>query len=90
MSDPLGAEVSALAATMQSPYAAFPSGHMAFALITGGIVATLGHARWFRLVGALYPLVVLTVIVASANHFWLDAAGGAVAAALGLAASRYA
>ena len=87
LSDPLGAEASALAATVQSPYAAFPSGHMAFALVAGGVVATLAGPRWVRALGALYPLVVLAVIVLSANHFWLDAVGGALAATLGLGAA---
>lgn len=90
LSDPLDPRAAALAATVQSPYAAFPSGHMAFALIAGGVVLTLGHARWFRVLGALYPLVVLAVIVVTANHFWLDAAGGAVAAVAGLALRRIA
>ena len=85
--DPLGPEASALAATVQSPYAAFPSGHMAFALVAGAIVVTLAGPRWVRGLGALYPLVVLAVIVTSANHFWLDALGGALAAALGTGAA---
>jgi hypothetical protein len=32
----------------------------------------------------LYPLLVLAVVLVSANHFWLDAVGGAAAAALGV------
>ncbi len=90
LSDPLGPEASALAATVQSPYAAFPSGHMAFAIVAGWVVARLAGPRPVRVLGALYPLLVLAVIVVSANHFWLDAAGGAAAAALGLGAATLA
>ncbi len=88
LGDPLGPEASALAATVQSPYAAFPSGHVAFALLTGTLLVTLARRPAVRVLGALYPLVVLAVVVASANHFWLDALGGAAAAVLGLAVSR--
>lgn len=87
LGDPLSPAASALAATVQSPYAAFPSGHVAFALVAGGIVARLARPAWLRLLGALYPLLVLGVVVASANHFLLDAAGGAVAAVGGVLAA---
>jgi membrane-associated phospholipid phosphatase len=84
LEDPMGRATSSLAATVQSPYAAFPSGHVAFALIAGGIVATLASPRWVRVLAVLYPLLVLAVVLVSANHFWLDAVGGAAAAALGV------
>ncbi len=90
LTDQMDPQASALAATVQSPYAAFPSGHMAFALVAGGIVLWLARTGWVRALGALYPVVVLVVIVASANHFWLDAAGGALAAVLGGALARLA
>jgi hypothetical protein len=37
----------------------------------------------------LYPALVLLVIVATGNHFFLDAAGGAAAAVLGFVAAAF-
>jgi hypothetical protein len=59
--------------------------HVGYALIVA--VALLHHGRhWLvRAIGALYPPFVLLVIVATGNHFFLDAAAGALVAALGAA-----
>jgi hypothetical protein len=68
---------------VQSPYAAMPSAHMAFALVSAGIVFALARSRAVRLIALLYPPAVLTEILATGNHIWLDAVGGAAAAAIG-------
>ncbi len=70
---------------IQSPYAALPSGHVAFAVVTAGIVGSLAPWRWVRAVVAAYPLLVTAVVLATANHFWVDAVAGVGAAASGLA-----
>lgn len=70
-------------AVIQSPYAALPSGHVAFAVIVAGIVSALAAWRWVRWVAPLYPAVVTVVVIGTANHFWLDAAAGTIAAASG-------
>jgi hypothetical protein len=69
---------------IQSPYAALPSGHVAFAVVVAGIVCSLASWRWVRVVVALYPLLVAAVVLATAHHFWVDAVAGAAAAAAGL------
>jgi membrane-associated phospholipid phosphatase len=71
-----------------SPYAAMPSGHAAFSLIAAGTVAVLARRRIVRLAALLYPPAVLLEIVATGNHFWLDAAAGAAAAAAGFAMAQ--
>jgi hypothetical protein len=39
----------------------------------------LATRPWVRIVGALYPVAMLYIIVATGNHFFVDAAlGGAV------------
>jgi len=77
---------SALAHSVQSPYAAMPSGHVVFATLAGASVALLARPLAVRLVAAAYPLVVTAVTLLTANHFWLDAvAGFAVCAAAGAA-----
>ena len=68
---------------IQSPYAALPSGHVAFACVVAGIVCSLAPWRWVRATLATYPLLVTAIVIATANHFWLDAVAGAGAAASG-------
>ncbi len=65
-----------------NPYAAVPSMHMCFALLVGVSAMRLTHRPWLRLLAALYPVVVLGVIVVTANHFVFDALTGAVVALL--------
>ena len=78
-SDALGA--------LYNPIAAVPSLHFGYALIVGVTVAALAQRRWVRILGAVYPLVMLAVIVATGNHFFVDAAlGGLVALVAWLAA----
>jgi hypothetical protein len=79
------AAVSGFDRLFQSPYAAMPSAHIAFALLVAGAVLALARARPARALAALYPAAVLAEIVATGNHLWLDAVGGAVAAGLGFA-----
>jgi PAP2 superfamily len=66
-------------------YAAMPSLHFAWALWCG--FALFPHVRHpiSRALVAFYPLVTLIVIIVTANHFWLDAVGGAVVFAAGVA-----
>jgi hypothetical protein len=65
-----------------NPYAAVPSMHMCFALLVGTSAIRLTRRRWLQVLAGLYPVVVLIVIVESANHFIFDAAAGAVDAVL--------
>jgi len=75
---------SALAHSVQSPYAAMPSGHVVFATLAGVSVAVLARPPAVRLVAAAYPLLVMAVTLLTANHFWLDAVAAlAVCAAAG-------
>jgi membrane-associated phospholipid phosphatase len=56
--------------------------HVGLALIFSWTLALLVSNRWLR--GALfaYPLLMSYVVVASGNHFWLDAVFGAATSAL--------
>ncbi len=73
-SDALGA--------LYNPIAAVPSLHFGYALIVGASLVGLARRPAVRIAGALYPLVMLAVVVATGNHFFLDAAlGGLVAVA---------
>lgn len=77
-----GREVADSAHLLQSPFAAMPSGHVAFALVAGGTFALLGDQRWLRAFGWLYPPLILLVTVVAGHHLWLDAAGAAVVVAV--------
>jgi hypothetical protein len=72
-----------------NPYAAVPSMHLAFALMIGVPIARLARHRVTRVVWALYPMLVTFVIVATANHFFIDALLGAITAALGAWAAAW-
>ena len=65
---------SDLLGALYNPFAAVPSLHFGYALIVGVALATLASSRVVRVLGALYPLAMLLVIVATGNHFVFDAA----------------
>ncbi|MFT4033952.1 MAG: phosphatase PAP2 family protein [Patulibacter sp.] len=72
-----------------NPYAAMPSMHVGFSLMIGWSIASLARRRAVRAAWLAYPTGILWVVVATGNHFWLDAAAGAAVAAVG-AGSAYA
>ncbi|MGW1221636.1 phosphatase PAP2 family protein [Streptomyces californicus] len=73
---------------MSNQYAAMPSMHIGWSLWCGLTIFALATAPWARILGLLYPTLTLVVIVATANHFWLDAVGGMACLAFGYAVSR--
>jgi hypothetical protein len=68
-----------------NPYAAVPSMHIGYALLVAMALVRHGRGVLVRAIGALYPPFVLLVIVATGNHFFLDAAAGAAVAAVAAA-----
>ncbi|MCB5169314.1 phosphatase PAP2 family protein [Streptomyces bambusae] len=72
---------------MSNQYAAMPSMHIGWSLWCGLTIFALASAPWARILGLLYPAATLVVIVATANHFWLDAVGGLLCLAFGYAVS---
>ena len=75
---------STFISSLYNPYAAVPSMHVGFALIVGVTVVRLARRLIWRVAGALYPVFVLFVIVATGNHFFFDAAAGAAVAVVAL------
>ncbi|MYT70695.1 MULTISPECIES: phosphatase PAP2 family protein [unclassified Streptomyces] len=73
---------------MSNQYAAMPSMHIGWSLWCGLTIFALASAPWARILGLLYPVATLTVIVATANHFWLDAVGGMLCLAFGFLVAR--
>ena len=78
---------SRLLGEFYNPFAAIPSMHFGYALLLGVAVAWLSQSRPVRLAALAYPSFVLLVIVATGNHFILDAAAGAAVSGVGLAAA---
>ena len=86
--DILGAAHPRGATGLVNLYAAMPSLHVAWAAWCAAAVVTTTRGRW-RHLAWLYPAVTTLVVLASANHFVLDAAGGFAVTGLGmLTASR--
>jgi hypothetical protein len=82
-SDVLAAQgLAGSAHLLQSPYAAVPSGHVAFALVAGVTFARLGDMAWLRVFGWLYPPLVVAVTVATGHHLLADAAAAALVVAV--------
>ena len=74
--------------SLYNPIAAVPSLHFGYALLVGVALVLLGRSRAVRIAGALYPGVMLFVIVATGNHFVFDAAAGAAVTVAGWAIAR--
>jgi hypothetical protein len=73
---------------MFNPYAAVPSMHVAFALMIGWSLAQLVRNRVARTFWWAYPVIVSYVIVATGNHFVMDAILGAATAGLSALTAR--
>jgi RNA polymerase-binding transcription factor DksA/membrane-associated phospholipid phosphatase len=63
-------------------YSAMPSLHIAMALIVAGCLLLLTSNLLVRALAALYPFLMLFTVIVSANHYVLDAVGGALAVIL--------
>lgn len=64
-----------------NPVAAVPSMHVGLALIFSWSLALLVGPRPLKALLFAYPLLMTYVVVASGNHYWIDALFGAFAAA---------
>jgi hypothetical protein len=78
-----GSLASGDVAAASNQYAAMPSMHIGWALWCGITLFMLARSPWVRGLAAGYPMATLVVIVATGNHFVLDAVGGALALAAG-------
>jgi hypothetical protein len=73
---------SSFTSALVNPYAAIPSMHIAFSLMIAVPATNLVRTAWARALWSAYPMVVLFVILVTANHYWFDAAVGAGVACL--------
>jgi hypothetical protein len=68
---------------LTNQYAAMPSLHFGWSLWCGVVIAVLARRWWIKALGLLHPLFTLCAIVTTANHWVLDAVGGALAVGAG-------
>jgi hypothetical protein len=70
-------------AKISNQYAAMPSLHFAWSSWCALVLVPMIRPLWGKVLMGLYPFVTLFCIVVTANHYWADALGGAVALTLG-------
>ncbi|CAM8642517.1 PAP2_Aur1_like domain containing protein [Acidimicrobiia bacterium] len=62
--------------TISNQFAAMPSLHCGWAFWGFAVFYSRVRSNWARALAALYPIATITVVVVTANHFFLDAVGG--------------
>jgi peptidoglycan/LPS O-acetylase OafA/YrhL len=78
------------AGALYNPFAAVPSMHVAFSLMIAVPAFFLVRNKLIKAFWAIYPALITFVVMATANHFWMDAALGALVAAASASAASYA
>ncbi|MER5991729.1 bifunctional glycosyltransferase 87/phosphatase PAP2 family protein [Streptomyces viridosporus] len=68
---------------LTNQYAAMPSLHFGWSLWCGLVVAIIAPRMWMKALGLLHPLFTAAAIVATGNHWILDAVGGAIVVGAG-------
>ncbi|MBQ0830144.1 bifunctional glycosyltransferase 87/phosphatase PAP2 family protein [Streptomyces tagetis] len=63
---------------LTNQYAAMPSLHFGWSLWCGVVIAVIAPRAWAKALGLLHPLFTASAIVATGNHWVLDAVGGAL------------
>jgi membrane-associated phospholipid phosphatase len=81
---------SGLVTLFFNPYAAVPSMHVAFSLLIAGPTFLMVRRTVFKVLWAIYPLIVTFVVVVTGNHWVMDALAGAAVAATAALVSKYA
>jgi hypothetical protein len=69
--------------SVSNQYAAMPSLHIGWSVWCAIVLWRFAKRRTTRILGVIYPFVTLTAIVATANHYIIDAGGAFVALAVG-------
>ncbi|MEU4201151.1 phosphatase PAP2 family protein [Streptomyces sp. NPDC039022] len=73
---------------MTNQFAAMPSLHVGWALWCGVVLWRHGRSRPTRALGVAYPLLIVLVVMGTANHYLLDALAGTAVMGLGLLLTR--
>ncbi|MEU6842309.1 bifunctional glycosyltransferase 87/phosphatase PAP2 family protein [Streptomyces sp. NPDC046716] len=68
---------------LTNQYAAMPSLHFGWSLWCGVVIVVLSRRWWMKALGLVHPLCTVSAIVATGNHWVLDAVGGATVVGAG-------
>jgi hypothetical protein len=68
---------------LTNQFAAMPSLHVGWAIWCGVLIAVYAQRRWVKLLGIAYPLTTTLVVMATGNHYLLDAIAGALTMGVG-------
>jgi PAP2 superfamily protein len=68
---------------LTNQFAAMPSLHVGWAIWCGVLIALYAERRWVKLLGIAYPLTTTVVVMATGNHYLLDAIAGGITMAAG-------
>jgi hypothetical protein len=71
-----------------NPYAAMPSMHVGWSLLVGITLFGVARRRWLKAAAAAHPALMTVTVVATGNHYLLDAVAGAAIALFSLALVR--
>ncbi len=74
--------------SLTKQFAAMPSLHVGWAVWCGIVVAGNTRRTWVRVLAVAYPVLIVFVVLSTANHYLLDAACGLLVLAAGYAAAR--
>ncbi|MCX5041756.1 phosphatase PAP2 family protein [Aldersonia sp. NBC_00410] len=69
---------------ISNPYAAMPSVHCMWAIWVGLVIFACAQPIWVRVLGLAHPIITIVVVMATGNHFLLDAVAGAALLAIAL------
>lgn len=67
---------SGTGAKLSNQFAAMPSMHIGWSMWCALVMWRMTKRRWARTLFVLYPLATLFCIIVTANHYWIDGAGG--------------
>jgi len=73
---------------ISNQFAAMPSVHCAWALWCACVLVPRVQHRWAKILAASYPVMTVTVIVVTGNHYILDAVGGFLVLLIGFVVAR--
>jgi hypothetical protein len=68
---------------LTNQFAAMPSLHVGWAIWCGVLIAAYAERRWVRFLGVSYPIATTLVVMATGNHYLLDAIAGGITMAAG-------
>uniref|UniRef100_UPI0035A89B50 bifunctional glycosyltransferase 87/phosphatase PAP2 family protein n=1 Tax=Streptomyces sp. AC495_CC817 TaxID=2823900 RepID=UPI0035A89B50 len=68
---------------LANQYAAMPSLHFGWSLWCGLTIAIVAPKAWMKILGLMHPFFTVLAIVATGNHWVLDAVGGAMVVGAG-------